>query len=105
MYVFTANPNKNHRKCSLDHDHVWSRFLKEIVLAPNCKLHEMRAKFVNNILRVVIPYDVATKTRDKPLTAKQIREIFTRHVKDLGWNELKAAFSELVILTSELTGH
>ncbi|KAJ6928524.1 hypothetical protein NC652_012595 [Populus alba x Populus x berolinensis] len=60
----------------------------------------MRAKFVNNILRGVIPYDVATKTRDKPLTAKQIREIFTRHVKDLdnnvlGWNELKAAFSEL----------
>lgn len=100
MYVFTANPNKNHRKCSLDHDHVWSRFLKEIVLAPNCKLHEMRAKFVNNILRVVIPYDVATKTRDKPLTAKQIREIFRRHVKDLdnkvlSWNELKAAFSEL----------
>ena len=84
---------------SLDHDHVWSRFLKEIVLAPNCKLHEMRAKFVNNILRVVIPYDVATKTRDKPLTAKQIREIFRRHVKDLdnkvSWNELKAAFSEL----------
>jgi hypothetical protein len=60
----------------------------------------MRAKFVNNILRVVIPYDVATKTRDKPLTAKQIREIFRRHVKDLennvlGWNELKAAFYEL----------
>ncbi|KAF9681456.1 hypothetical protein SADUNF_Sadunf05G0003400 [Salix dunnii] len=42
----------------------------------------------------------ATKTRDKPLTAKQIREIFMRHVKDLdinvlGCNELKAAFSEL----------
>ncbi|KAJ6917953.1 hypothetical protein NC651_012227 [Populus alba x Populus x berolinensis] len=26
----------------------------------------MRAKFVNNILRGVIPYDVATKTRDNP---------------------------------------
>jgi hypothetical protein len=73
----------------------------------------MRAKFVNNILRGVIPYDVATKTRDKPLTAKQIREIFTRHVKDLdnnvlGWNELKRLPSlswVLVILTSELTGH
>ncbi|KAB5555932.1 hypothetical protein DKX38_006841 [Salix brachista] len=55
------------RQRSLVHDLVWSRFLKEIVLAPN---------------------------------SKQVREIFMRHVKDpdnnvLGWNELKAAFSEL----------
>ncbi|KAJ6775640.1 hypothetical protein OIU79_018751 [Salix purpurea] len=64
-------------------------------------LHQI-VSFIQSLvtISILIPYDVATKTRDRPLTAKQVREIFMRHVKDLdnnvlGWNELKAAFSEL----------
>uniref|UniRef100_A0A6N2KXQ8 EF-hand domain-containing protein n=1 Tax=Salix viminalis TaxID=40686 RepID=A0A6N2KXQ8_SALVM len=59
-------------------------------------LHQI-VSFIQSLLTISIPipYDVATKTRDKPLTAKQVREIFMRHVKDPDNNELKAAFSEL----------
>ncbi|CAK7340457.1 unnamed protein product [Dovyalis caffra] len=84
----------------LDRDSGWSRFRKEIPISSNCRVHEMRAQFDGDVLSVILPCDPVTEPRTKPFSARQIRECFSRHVKNgedkvLGWNEIKNAFSEL----------